>query len=142
MNKNMQKINYIIFFILILALAMVSFQLTDYHTITSSLLKDNNTSKNYNNTLQNKIKSLEQEKEQLQTKIILIEETLSRTQIELNNQTILQDFTSTINNYSLQPKPLTIEEVKKADSMKITPNITLDDENEITGFGIEYKQQF
>jgi len=138
----MQKINYIIFFILILALAMVSFQLTDYHTITSSLLKDNNTSKNYNNTLQNKIKSLEQEKEQLQTKIILIEETLSRTQIELNNQTILQDFTSTINNYSLQPKPLTIEEVKKADSMKITPNITLDDENEITGFGIEYKQQF
>jgi len=142
MNKNMQKINYIIFFILVLALAMVSFQLTDYHTITTSLLEDNNTSKSHNNTLQDRITSLEQEKEQLQTKIILIEETLSQTQIELNNQTILQDYTSTINDYSLQPKPLTVEEVKKSDPLKVTPNITLDEENEITGFGIEYKQQF
>lgn len=138
----MQKINYIIFFILILILAMVSFQLTDYHNITSSLLKDNTQSKTHNNNLQDTIASLENENEQLKTKIILLEETLSRTQIELNNQTILQNYTSNINDYSLQPKPLTIKEVEKADPMQVTPNITVDDENEITGFGIEYKQQF
>ncbi|MGB3750849.1 MAG: hypothetical protein WA945_04730 [Arcobacteraceae bacterium] len=138
----MQKINYIIFFILILALAMVSFQLTDYHSITKSLLKDNSTSNTHNNNLQDTITLLKNETEQLKTKIILLEETLSRTQIELNNQTILQNYTSNINDYSLQPKPLTIEEVEKSDPMQVTPNITLDDENEITGFGIEYKQQF
>jgi len=121
---------------------MVSFQLTNYHSITSSLLQDNQESQTQHNSLQETVIVLKEENEELKTKIIILEETLARTQIELNNQSILQDYTSTINDYSLQPEPLTIEEVEEEDPMQVTPNITLDDENEITGFGIEYKQQF
>lgn len=136
----MQKITYVIILVLTLALGMVYIQLADYQGITSSLLKDN---QDYKNTIKN-IKSeqtlLETENSELQNRVILLEENLALKQLELNNQYI-PDINGT-QNFPINIEPLNTQEDNLSSELPITPNITIDNENEITGFGLEYKQKF
>ncbi len=143
----MTKIKYIIIFTLVLALGMVYIQLADYQKITSTLLENNNDSKNAKiklknkiTTLENKIITLETENQQLQDKIISIEETQSLTQIQFMNQQFPEN-NNTL-NLPMEIKPLHQEQNETSSDFNITPDITIDDENEITGFGLEYTQKF
>jgi len=137
----MQKIKYIIIFILTLALGMIYIQLDDYQQITSSLLDTNSKNKIEKKELQNKITYLTKRNEELQNQIISIEEKLSLTQIQLNNKILLENNNSnTIQIMDLPPYK--IEENTTTTPYYPIPSITIDKENEITGFEVEYKQKF
>jgi len=119
---------------------MVYIQLSDYQKITSTLLENNSDNKNTTIQLQNKIISLETQNQELQNTIISLEETLSLTQIQLINQ----QFTENNNtlNIPMDTQPLNNEQNQTFTGPNITPDITIDNENEITGFGLEYTQKF
>jgi len=136
----MQKVKYIIIFTLVLALGMVYIQLADYQDITSTLLENNSDSKTNTIQLKNKISTLETQNEQLQNTIISLEEKLSLTQIQLMNQQFIEN-NNTI-NIPMDIQPLNKEQNQTAPELDLTPNITIDDENEVTGFGLEYTQKF
>ena len=132
----MQKIKYIIIFTLVLALGMVYIQLADYQEITTTLLENNNDSKTNTIELENKIITLETQNQQLQNTIISLEETLSLTQIKLMNQKFV-DNNNTLNS-PMDIQPLNQEQNQTTSDFNLTPDITIDDENEVTGFGLEY----
>ena len=136
----MQKVKYIIIFTLVLALGMVYIQLADYQKITSTLLENNTENKNNSVQLKNTIISLETQNQQLQNTIISLEEQLSLAQIKLVNH----QFTENNNtlNLPMDIQPLNQEQNQTTPNLNLTPSITLDDENEITGFGLEYTQKF
>jgi predicted nuclease with TOPRIM domain len=137
----MQKIKYIIIFTLILALAIITLQLTDYQNITSDLLKENNTINQATRGLHDKITLLEEKNQELTDKIISLEEQLAIKKIELYNQNFSLDNNTT--QYIQQEIPLLENEtVKSYDGVELTPNMSLDNENQITGFGLDYKQKF
>ena len=136
----MQKVKYIIIFTLVLALGMVYIQLADYQNITSTLLEDNSDSKNNTIQLKNKINSLETQNQQLQNTIISLEEKLSLAQIQLMNQQFIEN-NNTI-NIPMDIQPLNKEQNQTTPELDLTPDITIDDENEVTGFGLEYTQKF
>ena len=136
----MQKIKYIIIFTLVLALAIITVQLTDYQKITSVLLKENNTINQTTEILNKQITLLQEKNQELQNKIISLEEKLTMRNLELNNQNFSLDTNIT---KELKQKIQVIEHAKdKNDDLELTPNISIDDENKITGFGLEYKQKF
>jgi len=136
----MQKIKYIIIFTLVLALAIITVQLTDYQKITSVLLKENNTINQTTEILNKQITLLQEKNQELQNKIISLEEKLTMRNLELNNQNFSLDTNIT---KELKQKIQVIENAKdKNDDLELTPNISIDDENKITGFGLEYKQKF
>ncbi|MGK0255763.1 MAG: hypothetical protein ACI81I_000369 [Arcobacteraceae bacterium] len=122
----MQKMKYIIIAILLLALGIIYLQLLDYKNITSILLKENT-------TLINKTYDLND-------KIISLEESLSIKEIELNKLNFINN-TTKINNLPQYLNPLN-QAIQETEKLKLTPNITIDEENKITGFGLEYKQEF
>jgi len=136
----MQKIKYIIIFTLVLALAIITVQLTDYQKITSVLLKENNTINQTTEILNKQITLLQEKNQELQNKIISLEEKLTMRNLELNNQNFSLDTNIT---KELKQKIQVIENAKdKNGDLELTPNISIDDENKITGFGLEYKQKF
>ena len=135
----MQKINYIIIFILVLALGMIFKQLTDYRTITEQLLETNTESQQEIKSFENKVLTLIDENGNLQNKIILIEEELSLLKLKHANQDFSADHNQT-KNFPLEIQPLDNEQPMP--KLNVTPNITIDEENEITGFGLEYTQKF
>jgi hypothetical protein len=137
----MQKIKYIIIFSLLLALGMVYKQLVDYQTITASLLKNNTESKEKTNLVQNQLSVLTIEHEQLQNKIILLEETLSLLNIQDKSQNFSLDNNRT-QIFPMNIQPLINDTNTSTQKLNLTPNITLDNENEITGFGLQYTQKF
>lgn len=136
----MQKITYVIILVLTLTLGMVYIQLADYQQITSSLLKDNQEYKNKLEHMQSNKTLLETENQQFQNTIISLEENLALKQLELNNQYI-PDINGT-QSFPINIEPLNNEEDNSSSTPPLTPNITIDNENEITGFGLEYKQKF
>lgn len=136
----MQKIKYIIIFTLVLALGMVYIQLADYQDITSTLLENNSDNKNNSIQLKNTITTLETQNKQLQNTIISLEEKLSLAQIQLMNQQFIEN--NNTHNIPMDIQPLHQEENQTTPSLDITPDITIDDENEVTGFGLEYTQKF
>ncbi len=138
----MQKIKYIIIFTLSLALGILYLQLTDYQNITNILLQENTTSNTKTKNLENKIISLEEQNTQLQNRIITLEEALAIKQIELNNLNFNTDTNTSVDlSQHQQSLDLPVEEPEEL-PVDVKPNITLDEENKITGFGIEYKQEF
>jgi cell division protein FtsB len=148
----MQKIKYIIIFTLLLALAIIAVQLSDYQNITSSLLQENNSINKTTLTLNKEIKSLKEQNEILQAKILSLEEQLSRQNIESNQFNFSNENNTTINSIQTQ-EPIPVEQEKSiftndttneqnSQNIDVKPNIKIDDENEITGFGLEYKQKF
>lgn len=136
----MQKITYVIILVLTLTLGMVYIQLADYQQITSSLLKDNQEYKNKLEHMQSNKTLLETENQQFQNTIISLEENLALKQLEINNQYI-PDINGT-QSFPINIEPLNNEEDNSSSTPPLTPNITIDNENEITGFGLEYKQKF
>ena len=136
----MQKIKYIIIFTLTLALGMLYIQLSDYQKITSTLLENNSKNKNNTTELQNKIIFLETENLQLLNTIITLEETLALTQIQ-NNNNYTNDNNQSI-NYPMDIEPLNNERNETIPEINLTPNISIDEENEVSGFGLEYTQKF
>lgn len=136
----MTKIKYIIIFTLVLALGMVYIQLADYQDITSTLLENNSDNKNTTIQLKNKITTLETQNQELQNTIISLEEKLSLTQIQLMNQQFIEN-NNTI-NIPMDIQPLNIEQNQTTPDVNLAPDITIDDENEVTGFGLEYTQKF
>ncbi|MGB5866721.1 MAG: hypothetical protein WBG69_02500 [Arcobacteraceae bacterium] len=138
----MQKIKYIIIFTLTLALGILYLQLTDYQNITNMLLQENTSSNTKTKNLENKILSLTEQNTQLQNRIISLEEALAIKQIELNNLNFNTDNNTTL-DFSQHQKTFDLPTEKpEVLPVDVKPNITLDEENKITGFGIEYKQQF
>jgi len=141
----MQKIKYIIIFTLALALGMVCIQLIDYQKITSTLLENNSENKNKNEALENTVISLTEKNEILQNKIISLEETLALAQLKLNNtysndnnltKEILQ------NIQTIKDEKDEINEKVDSSNIDISPNITIENQTDITGFGLDYKQKF
>jgi len=135
----MQKINYIIIFTLVLALGMIFKQLTDYKTITEQLLQTNTESQQEIKNFENKVLTLVDENGNLQNKIISIEEELSLLKLKHENQDFSTDHNQT-KNFPLEIQPIKNEQ--QIPTLNVTPNITIDEENEITGFGLEYTQKF
>ena len=136
----MQKVKYIIIFTLVLALGMVYIQLSDYQEITSTLLENNSDNKSNTIQLKNKIISLETQNQQLENTIISLEEQLSLVQIKLMSQQFTEN--NNTHNIPIDIEPLNQEQNQTTPGINLTPNITIDEENEITGFGLEYTQKF
>ena len=147
----MQKIKYIIIFFLLLVLAMIYMRLMDYENITNTLLQENNKQHSKTKDLENKISILENktailqnEKILLENKIITLDETLLSTQMRLNNTNF------TVENNETYPIPFNVKDMNiskdiyttQEQAIDLTPNITLDDENKVTGFGLQYKNKF
>ena len=137
----MEKIKYIIIIILLLALGMVYKQLLDYQNISSSLLQNNTQGLDKHQIAQEKISALLLENEQLKDKIITLEESLSLLKIKHDSQNFMQDNNQT-KSYNMDINPLKDEQTDISPKQNLTPNITLDNENEITGFGLQYNQKF
>lgn len=150
----MQKIKYIIIFTLLLALGLLYVQLDDYDKITNRLIKDNRSSLQNKTFLNKTIEELKTTNSELKNtimilkeKIISLEEKNHLLTIQFYEQNITrQDKNASINfnlNQEISEKQeYTQENINTEESLNITPNITLDDENKITGFGVEYKQEF
>jgi len=138
----MEKIKYIIIFTLTLGLGILYVQLLDYQKIASSLLQENANYTNKINNLQNEIELSTSNNIKLNNKIIFLEEALAIKKIQLNNLNFRAQNQFDTNN-SENPIPLNLppKELKKSPS-DLKPNITLDNENQITGFGLEYQQTF
>jgi hypothetical protein len=137
----MQKIKYIIIFTLILALAIIYTQLSNYQTITSSLLRDNTNNNINTKELQNKIILLETQNQLLTDEIISLEETILQIKIESSPFNFTKDGNTTI----ILPNTIQsfeYKEIQESKDIDMKPNITIDDENKITGFELEYKQKF
>ncbi|MEA2018338.1 MAG: hypothetical protein U9N59_07810 [Campylobacterota bacterium] len=162
----MQKIKYIIIFTLLLALGLLYVQLSDYDKITNTLLNENSSSYDKITKLQNKITLLESENIELnnnvsllkdenlnlnsrvttlQDKIISMDETISISKLPIQ-ENILDETNETISSaldihqeILLNSNNNTFEEEQ---DIKVEPKITLDDQNKITGFGLEYKENF
>jgi|GEM_PF-2585443 len=79
----MQKIKYIVIFILTLALIFVYIQLDDYNKISNSLLQHNSSSSEKINNLQEKISNLENENEELKNSIFIFKEKIFLLEEEL-----------------------------------------------------------
>lgn len=121
----MQKIKYIITIILLFTIGILYLQLLDYKNITSTLLKENTSliNKTYN----------------LNDKIILLEESLAIKRIALYKLNFIND----INNTNNLPQYLNpFNRTTQEEEFILTPNITIDKENKITGFHLQYKQNF
>jgi len=134
----MKKIYYIIIFILLIALAMVYIQLIDYQKITTSLLQDNKKSNNQIKELKNTTATLEIKNEEFQTQINLLEENLTLQKQDLEKE---DTFNTSTDDFSLDLENK-VENPKNSLDPSVSPNITIDDENEVTGFGLQYTQKF
>ena len=138
----MQKIKYIIIFTLILILAMVTIQLLDYQKISTNLIDDNSLSAQKNRELTQKITLLEEKNIELQDKIISLEEDLLTNSLKLQEDSFAVDYNSSIKIDTQIPYFYKKEENKSSNDTQLTPDMTIDDENQITGFGLNYKQKF
>lgn len=134
----MNKIYYIIIFILIITLGMLYTQLIDYKEITTSLLDNNKQSIIKIKKLENHTLTLETQNKEFETKLIALEENL-----RLKETTLEQDSFSSTDNDNLA-LDFQKEELEKQDTpnSSVSPNVTLDDENKVTGFGLKYSQKF
>ena len=148
----MEKVKYIIIFTLILALGLIYLQLIDYKNITNTLIKQNNNFENQvknlntNNTqLHNKIQSLEKE-------IIILEENLSNINAKNKDIKILYfDFNQSKENNTTIDNNTTQQ--SDNNNTKIDENLTFEnnttnktkstlyDQNSITGFGSQEKDE-
>jgi len=130
---------------------MIYMRLMDYENITNTLLQENNKQHAKTKDLENKISILENktailqnEKILLENKIITLDETLLSTQMRLNNTNF------TVENNETYPIPFNVKDMNiskdiyttQEQAIDLTPNITLDDENKVTGFGLQYKNKF
>ena len=159
----MQKIKYIIIFTLLLALGLLYVQLSDYDKITNTLLNENSSSyqnieklnnkiillESTNVELNNQIRSLENNNTkltnqvvELQEEIISIDENISISQLPKLQYTSADTTETTIdiNQEILQINKNNSEGL--LNNLPVIPNATINDENKITGFGIEYKEKF
>ena len=130
---------------------MIYMRLMDYENITNTLLQENNKQHTKTKDLENKISILENqttilqnEKILLENKIITLDEKLLSTQIKLNTTHF------TVENNETYPAPFNVKDMNiskdiyttQEQPVDLTPNITLDDENKVTGFGLQYKNKF
>ncbi|MDC0932745.1 hypothetical protein OAR97_02750 [Arcobacteraceae bacterium] len=137
----MEKIKYIIIIILLIIIGMLYKQLLDYQNISSSLLDNNTQSLGKHQKTKDTLELLQIENEELKDKIISLEESLALMKIKYNNQNFIQDNNRT-KNLPMDINPLINENNETSLKQNLTPNITLDNENEITGFGLQYNQKF
>lgn len=138
----MQKIKYIIIFTLTLGLGILYIQLLDYQKITTILLNENSHSNTLSKDLEKELSLLTQKNTQLENRIIFLEESLAIKQIQLNNLNFRTEH-KPATNYTQDSSQLIIPQEKQQTlSPDVKPNITLDDENKVTGFGLEYQQNF
>ena len=162
----MQKIKYIIIFTLLLALGLLYVQLSDYDKITNTLLNENSSSYKNIETLNNKVILLENKNIELNNQIELLEDkntNLNKQLITLQEEIISIEENISISQLPIQPNIITdtnktinssldmhqevllnsqSDESIEEFNMPIEPKVTLDDQNKITGFGIEYKEEF
>ena len=116
-------------------------QLLDYQNISSSLLDNNTESLGEHKKTKDTLALLQIENAELKDKIISLEESLSLLKIKFDNETFTQENNET-KNISTDIYPFNDDNNKSTEKNNLTPNITLDDENQITGFQLQYSQQF
>ena len=128
----MEKIKYLIIFTLVLALGLTYIELTNYKNIINQLLNTNNIQEQKIEELENKLKN------QIET-IISLEENLSNAKLNIQELNFkipkttleykyipdIETNTTTINNYP-----------------DIKPTISFDENRNIEGFNIQFKQTF
>lgn len=166
----MQKIKYIIIFVLLVALGMFYTQIVDYQSITNSLLKENQTHNTSNDdlneeiltlknqvvrlkqqikTLEAKVLTAQNEKIPLNEKIIALEEELLTAKVTRHKESYLKPETNykkelnTELNYDT--KSLNIPTQPKSslyNGPDLSPSVDLNENREVTGAGIEYKTTF
>ena len=117
---------------------MIYIQLIDYQKITASLLKDNKQSIDQITELKNNTINLENQNKMLQTHILSLEENLNVQQTELENRNFIESDETNL-SLDLEKK---IENKQDSDNPSLTPNVKLNEENEVTGFGLQYSQKF
>ena len=161
----MEKIKYVIIFTLVLGLGLLYLQINDYDNITNTLLQDSKSSQKNKLSFQKQILALQTKNIEyidkiskletnstelnnkiniLQKQIILLEKNLFlyKTNIvekKYTEQTDDLNLTQEIlmgntNNYN--------HEDNENNTSTLKPNITIDEENKITGFGLDYSQKF
>lgn len=144
----MEKIKSLTLFTLLLAIAIVTYQMYEYKNISMELLKELrieqdklSSSKIENSKLQEQIDSLTNSNKQLHEQILSLEENLTCY--------TLKEMTNLDVNYTTKQDPLILDvdkfeenESEKID-IPIIPNIIIDKENkEITGIELKYEQKF
>ena len=149
----MKYLKYIIIFTLLLLLGLLYLQLHNYQNITTTLLSKNHTLNQNKIDLQDKIVSLKEQIDKqnekintFQKNIISLEENLSLLKLKVvdTNYTQPQSDLNLSNEILKSNKYNDFKKVEKntTNSSNIKPNITMDNENKITGFGLEYHQKF
>ena len=142
----MQKIKYILIFTLSLALGLLYYKTDNYQKLSNILLTKNNQMSQEYQVFEEKIENLKDQMLDrdgkiltLNEKIIKLEEQLQLSQMKVEDINYTIETPETITH--IIPPVLSNEE-NISNNIKLTPSITIDDENTITGFGLEYGQKF
>jgi len=125
-------------------------QISDYDQITKTLLTENKSSDQHTLLLKEKINTLETENSTLENQVNILQEQI----ISLEEELALSRLNRIDHNYT-QETSLDLNKEISPDipdsndtldtnikDLDVKPNITIDDENKVTGFGLEYKQNF
>jgi len=136
----MEKIKYLIIVILLIVIGMIYKQLLDYQNISSSLLNNNTEKLNEQQEIKLTLEKSELENQELKEKIISLEESLSLLKLKFDNNYIQEEQNQT--NIPIRSKTLNYDNNESLQEHSMTPNITIDDENKVTGFQLEYSQKF
>jgi len=140
----MQKVKYVIIFTLLVALGLLYIQLDDYDKISNSLLQENISSNDEIKTLNEKIQDLQNENELLQNKVYSLEQQLLEQERNITLSKLDDNYTidNTLDiNTSLDQETNNTQTIR-SDEINIQPKITLDNENKITGFEQQNKEDF
>jgi len=128
----MQKFKYIIILALVVVLTLLYLQLDDYDNISNSLLDDNIKANETIKSLQEEISTLKHINENLQEEIVFLFNKIENLTLEIEylEHDNLQEKNETLENAPIDD---VLNEAMGIDGT--TPTITLENENNITGFG-------
>lgn len=147
----MQKIKYILIFTLTLALGLLYYKTDNYQKLSNILLSKNNQMTQEHRDLEEKIENLKDQMLYRDGKILTLNEKI----IKLEEKLLLSQMKMADVNYTIQTtedithiippnlnNSIDDDDNTTTNDINITPNITIDDENSITGFGLQYGQKF
>jgi len=140
----MQKVKYVIIFTLLVALGLLYIQLDDYDKISNSLLQENISSNDEIKTLNEKVQDLQSENELLQNKVYSLEQQLLEQERNITLSKLDDNYSidNTLDLNNSIEQEINDTQTIRSDEINIQPKITLDNENKITGFEQQNKEDF
>lgn len=140
----MQKVKYVIIFTLLVALGLLYIQLDDYDKISNSLLQENISSNDEIKTLNEKVQDLQNENELLQNKVYSLEQQLLEQERNITLSKLDDNYSidNTLDLNNSIEQEINDTQTIRSDEINIQPKITLDNENKITGFEQQNKEDF